>query len=138
MENPDLWKDYHHYASRAYDQGYQKGLADARKEIEYMMKPNLALKEIINKASEAILREKEEEVYKNFRDRGIIGEGALFVHPIHKGQIEQVLFAEGIKRVPIIYTDVIKKDKMIFTTDKELVKTARQMCGHGEEEDERT
>lgn len=89
---------------------------------------------IIRKATEAILREKEAEAYKECRDRGIIGEGALFVHPIHRGKIEQVLFAEGIKRVPIIYTDVIEKDKMIFTTDKELVKTARQMCGFGEKE----
>lgn len=89
--------------------------------------------EIIRKATEA-LREKNTELYKEFRDRGIIGEGALFVHPIHRGQIEQVLFAEGIKRVPIIYTDVIEKDTMIFTTDKELVKNARQMCGYGEEE----
>ena len=135
MENPDLWKDYHHYVVRAYDQGYQKGLADARKEFEYMTKPNKALAEIISKATEAILRENESEAYKEFRNRGIIGEGALFVHPIHRGQIEQVLFAEGIKRVPIIYTDLIEKDKMIFTTDKELVKTARQMCGHGEEEE---
>lgn len=92
------------------------------------------LDEIIRQATEAILREKEAEAYKEFMDRGIIGEGALFVHPIHRGQIEQVLFAEGIKRVPIIYTDVIEMDKMIFTTDKELVKNARQMCGHGEEE----
>lgn len=93
------------------------------------------LGEIIRQATEAILREKEAEAYKEFRDLGIIGEGALFVHPIHRGQIEQVLFAEGIKRVPIIYTDLIEKDKMIFTTDKELVKTARQMCGHGEEKE---
>lgn len=92
------------------------------------------LDEIIRKTTEAILREKEIEAYKEFRDRGIMGEGALFVHPIHRGQIEQVLFAAGIKRVPIIYSDLIEKDKMIFTTDKELVKNARQMCGYGEEE----
>lgn len=90
--------------------------------------------EIIRQATEAILREKDAEAYKEFRDSGIIGECALFVHPIHKGQIEQVLFSVGIKRVPIIYSDVIEKDKMIFTTDKELVKTARQMCGLGKEE----
>lgn len=92
------------------------------------------LDEIIRQATEAIIREKEAEAYKELRDRGRIGEGALFVHPIHRGQIEQALFAAGIKRVPIIYTDLIEKDKMIFTTDNELVKNARQMCGCGEEE----
>ena len=93
------------------------------------------LDEMIRKATEALVSEKEEEAYKELRERGIIGDVALFVHPIHKGIIEQALFLGGIKRIPIIYTDVIEKDKIIATTDMELVRETRRMVGMGIEEE---
>ena len=62
MENPDLWKEYHHYASRAYDQGYRKGLEDGRKEIKYMTEPNKAVEDMFRRATRHMSDEKLDEI----------------------------------------------------------------------------
>ena len=60
MEDPDLWRD--NPRDVAYAEGYQKGLADARKEIKYMTEPNKAVEDMLRRATHHMSEKKLDEI----------------------------------------------------------------------------
>lgn len=82
---------------------------------------------------------KKANEYANFYDlraRGIISDVVLIINPDHKGLIEQTLYSAGIKKIPIVYSDCVKSDKMYAITDKNMVENIKKNLCWEEGEDE--
>ena len=83
----------------------------------------------LKKAIEKAVEEADRALYRDLLKNGTIGNAVIFVNPKHKGILEKVLFEAGIKGTPIIYTYHIDEDKLLFSTDKGLVKSFKQALG---------
>ena len=86
-------------------------------------------REVMRKAIEA----EERERFRKLREEGIIADMALLINPKHKGVIERGFFQHGIKRIPILYSNVVEDDKCYCITDKKIVENIKINTGFIEE-----
>lgn len=84
-----------------------------------------------------IVEAEEQLHYQELRERGIIADGALIVNRKHMGVLEDALFEAGIKRIPIIYTDYIEDDIVLFVTDPYVLRNIKEALCWKEEGDEK-
>lgn len=67
----------------------------------------------------------EKKTLQDLKDRGIIVDACLVLNSTHKG-IEHELARRKIKRIPIVYSPYVEKDKCYMVTDKETVERIKQ------------
>lgn len=82
-------------------------------------------REVMQKAVEA----EEREHFRKLREEGIIADMALIINPKHKGVIERGFFEHGIKRIPILYSNVVEEDKCYCITDKTMLENIKTSTG---------
>lgn len=82
-------------------------------------------REVMKKAVEA----EEREHFRKLREEGIIADMALIINPKHKGVIEHGLFEHGIKRIPVLYSNVVEEDKCYCITDKTIIENIKKNTG---------
>lgn len=80
-------------------------------------------------AMHELMEATERAKIKELREHGIIGNVVLFVHPKHRGIIEEALFRAGIRRIPVIYTNFVEETNLIASTDKDLVENCKKALG---------
>lgn len=82
-----------------------------------------------------LLDAKERLQFETLRQRGIITDAVVILNPKHKGAFEAALFNAHIKKIPVIYSNYVEKDKMYFSTDVDFVETCKRSLvwkGEGE------
>ena len=88
-----------------------------------------AFESVFREAMRKAVEAEERERFRKLREEGIIADMALIINPKHKGVIERGFFEHGIKRMPILYSNVVEEDKCYCITDKEMIENIKTSTG---------
>lgn len=88
-----------------------------------------AFESIFREAMQKLVEEEEREHFRKLREEGIIADMVLIINSKHKGVIEQGLFEHGIKKIPILYSNVVEDDRCYCITDKTMVENVKRNMG---------
>lgn len=78
---------------------------------------DFSIADVIDKIKEI----EEQKTIQDLKDKGIVTDACLICHPNHKLALEEALSLMKIKKIPIVWSQLIEKDKLYMVTDKELV-----------------
>lgn len=82
----------------------------------------------IEKMLQDVIKAGEKVLYNEYREKGKITEFILVAHPRLRGNLENALYALGVKRIPIVYTENAEKDSLYAITDKTAIRNMMEMA----------
>ena len=88
-----------------------------------------AFESVFQEAMRKVVEAEEREYFRKLREEGIIADMALIINPKHKGVIERGFFEHGIKKIPILYSNVVEEDKCYCITDKTMIENIKTSTG---------
>lgn len=91
-----------------------------------------AFESVFREAMQKVVEAEEREHFRKLREEGIIADMVLIINPKHKGVIENGLFEHGIKKIPILYSNVVEEDRCYCITEKPLIDNIKRNMGFTE------